>query len=195
MMNRSWHSLLPLFLIFTLLLSCNKDDDEDATAGNSGNPTSPPASNCATNSGYFTINFGNQFSELVLDSESQYTILYNWFGFEESAFIIDGEDQNSNDMYIELALPGKFKTGVKGYSTDSLNFDFFDFSIDTFSYYVSNVVFDVATSNLDASDGIYKPVNGSFTGIAHSYPWFNGQAPTDTINISGTFCLNGMILP
>ena len=180
-----------IVLVFLVLLSCKKEQNQTPPEGN-GTPGTPlPA--CSENSGYFTIDVNGEHFELVIDSATQYTNLYNWYGEQESAFIIYGKDQNSSNMQIELGLPGKFNLGSTSYSTDSLDFDFFDIFVDTFDLYVSNVVFNVTTSILD-TDGIYKPLKASFTGLAHSYPWINGQAPADTINISGTICLNGYIL-
>lgn len=179
---------LSIVIVLSLLLSCKKDKNLDTKSGENGPSVSLP--NCTENSGYFTININGEHFELVIDSETHYTNLYNWYNFQESAFVIYGKDQNANAMDIELALPGKFKLGSTPYVLD---YDFFDIDVDTFSLYVSNVVFDVSTSNLGA-DGMYRPLKASFTGVAHSYAWINGQPPTDTFNISGTMCINGYIM-
>jgi hypothetical protein len=96
-----------IVLVFLVLLSCKKDQPQTHSSGGNGTPgVSLP--DCSENSGYFTIDVNGEHFELVVDSETQYTNLYNWFGYQESAFIIDGKDQNSSFMHTELALPDKF---------------------------------------------------------------------------------------
>jgi len=177
-----------IVLVFSILLSCNKSQNNIPEA--TENPPVLTLPNCSEFSGYFTIDVDGNHYELVVDSTTQYTNLYNWFGYEESAFIIDGKDQNSSYMHIELGLPGKFKLGNTSYSLDP---EMFEIEIDTFNLNVSNVVFNVTTCNLD-SDGIYKPLKASFTGTAHSTSWYNNEVPADTFNISGTLCLNVYII-
>ncbi|HIP33107.1 MAG TPA: hypothetical protein EYG86_10115 [Crocinitomicaceae bacterium] len=79
-------------------------------------------------------------------------------------------------------------------SNSSVEFDL-SVGVDTNSLYVSEITFDVSTSILSSIDGIYRPIIGTFTGYAHSYPWYSNQPPADTMVISGSFCLNGLILP
>jgi len=178
-------------LLFLVLLSCKKEKTPAPNPQSGGTSINSP--NCSFNTGHFKINIHGQSFELVVDSETHYTNLYNWSGYEESHFVIYGKDQNTNPMYVGFALPGKFKLGSTSYSADSLGSDFFEIDIDTFSLYVSNVVFNVTISDLDV-DGIYKPLKATYTGKAHSYPWYNGQAPSDTLNISGNICINGFIM-
>ena len=175
-----------------ILLSCKKEPGLTPTSANGNTVYS---ADCAENSGYFNINLDGQHHNLVLDSTTQYTNLYNWFGEDESHFVVIGSNQNSNPIYIEMALPGKFKLGTTTYSIDSLDQDFFDLSIDTFSLYVSKVTFNVSVRDLNLIYGMFRPVKASFTGVAHHYPWYNNQAPADTVIISGDFCLNGFMLP
>jgi hypothetical protein len=177
-----------VIFVSLILFACKKEQPAPSA---SANPVSPLAE-CAENSGYFTINLDGEFHELILDSTTQYTNFYNWFEEDESSFMVVGSDQNSKEMYIELALPGKFELGTRTYSADSL-WDFMDIDIGNHSLFVSNITFNVTTSNLDPNSGLYLPVKATFTGFAHSYPWYN-QAPTDTIQISGTICLNGGII-
>ncbi len=113
----------------------------------------------------------------------------------ESNFVIDSKDQNGNPIYSELLLPGTFNNGTTTYTNDTLSVDFFTIDIDTFNLYISAVTFDVLESNLSQQDGIYRPVTVNFNGVAHSFPWYAGQPPIDTIAISGSFCLNGIITP
>lgn len=178
-----------IVLVFLVLLSCKKDQNQAPSPVGNG-----PLPACSENSGYFTIDINGEHFELAVDSATQYSNLYNWLDNQESIFVINGKDQNSSFMHIEMALPGKFNLGSTTYSTDSLAHDFFNIYIDTFGLYVSNVVFNVTTSNLDTTVGMYKPLKASFTGTAHSYPWYYEQVPADTVNISGAFCLNGVII-
>lgn len=178
-----------IFLAFTFLFSCKKEKTPLPSTG--GIIFSQP--NCSFNTGYFKIQINGESHELLVDSETHYTNLYNWFGYEESHFVIYGKDQNANLLNVGLALPGKFKLGSTTYYADSIDSEFFEMDIDTNNLYVSKVTFNVTTSELDV-DGIYKPMKATFTGTAHSYPWYNGQAPSDTVNISGSICINGYII-
>ena len=175
-MKNSKYILLSVLLI--VIYSCNKEDE------------TVPTSSCDTNQGTFEVEIlGNTYS-MIDNPGTQFTIIYNAYGFQESAFIINAEDQNANELYVELALPGTFNTGTTNYS-DLL----FDIDVDTFNIYVSEASFTVSESDLNTQDGIYRPVVSTFTGTAHSYPWISGQPPADTINISGSFCLNGLMMP
>jgi hypothetical protein len=173
-----------IFFISIVLLSCNKDDNNNNSQ-----------ISCSTDEGNFSINVNGSNHDMVVNSETQFSILFNWYGNNESAFILDSKDQNGNPMYLELSLPGEFNNGSTTYSSSTLNFDFFTIDVDTFNLYVSEVTFDVTESNLNQQDGIYRPVNGTFTGTAHSFPWTNGQPPINTLDINGSFCLNGIIMP
>lgn len=179
-------------LFFLILFSCNKQ--ENSTPKNSGQNNNTPIPNCTAFTGHFSIDINGQQFNLVVDNETHYSNVYNWFGYEESDFVIHGKDQNSNPILIELALPGKFAVGSKTYSTDSLDFDFFGIDIDTNNLYVSNVTFNVVESVLDA-DGMYKPMRANFTGTAHSLGSLSNPNPGDTVNISGAICLNTYIIP
>lgn len=187
LITRTTVSVLLLSLIF---VSCKKEQNPTTSAAN--NPISLP--DCGENSGYFKMDVDGTEYRLVVNPETHFTILYDWFGYQESHFVIEGIDQNSKTLMVGVALPGKFKLGSNTYSIDSLDQDFFEIDVDTFHYYVSKVTFNVATSNLSQTDGMYRPVKASFTGIAHPYPWYNGQAPADTVHINGIFCLNGFIM-
>ena len=177
--------IFPLFLIL-LLCACNKDEEE-ALAETS-------AASCSTNSGSFDITIGGATYEMALNSESQFTILYNWYTEETSDFVLNSVSQNNKEIYIELGLPGTFNEGETTYLSSDFGFDFFDIDVDTFNYYVSEVTFDVIESNLNSQDGTYTPVRATFNGTAHSYPWTNGQPPIDNLSFTGSFCLNGIIL-
>jgi len=179
---------ITIFFLITLLWACHKDEETTVTPLTTNGPS------CNTNSGSFNISIGDTNHIMVLNNQSQFTILYNWYGEESSAFVINSIDQNNEQIYIELRLPGTFNLGTTTYSHTDLDFDFFDIDLDTLSYYASEVTFNVTESDLDVQDGIYKPVVATFTGTAHSYPWINGQPPIDTLSFSGTFCLNGVIL-
>lgn len=178
-----------LLLISTLvLLSCKKNNNPPNFANGSGQ------SGCAVNTGYFNVDFNGQHYELTRDAETQFTNLYGWFEPDKSDFIIYGKDQNANPLSVELGLPGKFKLGTTAYSQDSLG-DFLTMEVDTLYLYFSYIKINVTSSNLDLNDGMYKPLQATYSGLAHSFPWINGQAPADTFNISGSFCLNGLIMP
>ena len=173
---------------FLILLSCKKDNNPPAIENGS------LQAGCDVNSGYFTADFNGQHYELVRDPETQFTNLYGWYEPDQSDFIIYGKDQNANPLQVELGLPGKFKLGTTTYSQDSLG-DFLTMDFDTLYVYFSSIELNVTVSNLDLNDGMYKPVKATYSGLAHSFPWINGQAPADTFNISGSFCLNGFIMP
>lgn len=181
--------IVGLFLIsVVLLLSCKKDNNPPPTVN------VPEQPGCALNSGYFTADFNGQHYELVRDQETQFTNLYGWYEPGKSDFIIYGKDQNAKTLQVELGLPGRFKLGTTAYSQDSLG-DFLTMDFDTLHVYFSYIELNVTVSNLDVNDGMYKPLKGTYSGLAHSFPWINGQAPADTFNISGSFCLNGYIMP
>ncbi|MBK9191375.1 MAG: hypothetical protein IPM77_07590 [Crocinitomicaceae bacterium] len=175
---------IKIIYISIIAVSCNKSDDN----GNSSDE-------CAPNSGSFNVDVNGNNYDMIVNSETQFTILYNYSGTNETEFIIDSKDQNGNPMNIELAFPGQFNNGTTAYSNDVLDFDFFTIDVDTFNLYVSSVTFEVSESDFNSQDGTYNPVISSFTGTAHSFPWTNGQPPLNTLSISGSFCLNGIILP
>ena len=172
------------FILILLLSACNKNEEETETAVS-----------CSTNSGSFDISIGGTTYEMALNSGTQFSILYDWYTVETSDFIINSLSQNNKQIYIELGLPGTFNEGETTYLSSDLGVDFFSISVDTFDYYVSEVTFNVIESNLNSQDGIYRPVRATFTGTAHSYPWTNGQPPIDNLNFTGSFCLNGIIIP
>lgn len=173
-----------LALLGSLTLSCKKP----ATT------QTPTAPECALNTGSYSITIEGNTFDMVLDTNTNFTILYNWFGNQETNFVLYGADQNGNSMSVELFVPGILHLGSTTYSSVALASDFFDIDIDTFSLYVSSVVFNVSKSNLNMQEGMYKPVVATFHGTAHSYPWINGQAPADTLAFSGSFCLNGFVM-
>ncbi|MBL1281013.1 MAG: hypothetical protein COA33_012105 [Fluviicola sp.] len=188
------NTLYILTLCFSLLViatSCKKEENKtDPSVSSSASGTS---NYCYTNQGKFSIDVNGVNHTMVTDATTNFTIIHNWYGLQETNFLMASNDQNGNFMAANLVLPNEFSVGSTTYS--SLDFDYFDISVDTLSLYVSNVTFTVASSNLNTLDGIYRPVSATFTGFAHSYPWTNGQAPIDTFNISGSFCLNGFIIP
>jgi hypothetical protein len=106
---------------------------------------------------------------------------------------IIGEDQNGKPIYIEGILPGVLTLGSHHFNENNLGSDFFDIDLDTSAYYASELTVQVIQSNFNTTEGMYKPIRGTFEGIGHSYPWSNGQPPADTIAFSGEFCLNGFI--
>ncbi|MBL1280727.1 MAG: hypothetical protein COA33_010660 [Fluviicola sp.] len=190
------NTLYILTLCFSLLIiatSCKKE--ENKTDPSTSSSTSGTSNYCYANQGKFEIDINGENFIMTPDSNTNFTILYNWFGLQESNFVISSNDQNNNSMSVETALPGTLNVGSTTYDAASLSPTFFTIYVDTFVMYVSTVTFDVTSSNLDLTDGIYKPVSATFTGVAHSYPWINGQPPVDTVNISGTFCLNGVVIP
>lgn len=176
------------FLILALLFtSCKKDDEENPDL-----PTSTAA--CSTNSGTFEIELLGEIHELLIDNQTNYTILYNWFGYEESAFVLDAKDANGLDLKLESALPGVINVGETTYTDVENPFDFMDIAAGGKNLRVSAVTFDVLESDLDMNDGIYKPVRATFSGIGHQDSvWTNGVPPQDTTYFSGGFCLNGAI--
>lgn len=177
--------LIQIFLLSILLFSCKKE--ESTTTSNQ--------TSCSPNNGSFNLSIEGENYDMIVDNTTNFSILYNWYGNHESNFVIDSKDQNGNPIYSELLLPGSFNNGVTTYTNDTLSVDFFTIDIDTFNLYISEVTFEVLESNLSLQDGIYRPVTANFNGIAHSFPWYAGQPPTDTIAISGSFCLNGVITP
>jgi hypothetical protein len=177
-----------LFFALLALSSCKKDPEPAVEE----NPE--PTYNCPTNSGYFNIDINGDHYELVVDEETQYTNVYNWFGDEESHFVIDGKNQLGGGLSVELFIPGKFNLGSTTYLADAIDPDFFQIELDSLNLSVSNVEFNVTTSNLNINDGLYRPMEASFTGVACAYPWTSGATPADTFSISGTICLNGGIM-
>lgn len=182
--------LLFAFLLVGLgLVSCKKDKDDD-TLPNDTTSTS----GCSSNSGAFEMSLGGNQHTLQINDQTHFTILYNWYGKLENNFVIIGEDQNSKSIYIEGILPEKLSVGSHHFTANDLDYDFFDIILDTSSYYTSELTINVIESNLNLQEGVYKPIRATFVGIAHSYPWFNGQPPNDTIPYSGEFCLNGYMM-
>ncbi|MBD3636380.1 MAG: hypothetical protein HUJ25_03485 [Crocinitomicaceae bacterium] len=180
---RLTQNILFLIILLSGVTACKKNKDKD-----------PEPVNCAYNSGSFEINVAGEDHELQLDSQTNFTIVYNWFGYEESAMVIIGKDQNAESVYIEMAVPGIITEGSTSYNNTDLDFDFFDIDLDTNGLYVSEVTFDVVESQFDSSQGIYTPIRANFSGTAHSYPWVNGQPPSDTQTFSGSLCLNGLVM-
>lgn len=180
--------------MIALFWACHKDEEQPTTSTSTSPPVTTTVTSCNTNSGSFNINMGGTNHTMVVNNQSQFTILYNWYNEAVSAFIINSINQNNEQIYIELGLPGTFNEGTTTYSNSNLDFDFFNIDLDTLGYYVSEVTFNVTQSSLDTQDGIYKPVVATFSGTAHSYPWTNGQPPIDTLSFTGDFCLNGIIL-
>ena len=175
------------FLITALLFaSCKKDAD---------NPDVPAASeSCSTNSGTFEIELLGDTHELVIDNETNYTILYNWFGYEESAFVLDGKDTDGIDLNFESGIPGVLNEGESTYTDVENGIDFMDIDAGSVHLRVSTITMNVLESDLDMNEGIYKPIRASFSGIGHQDSiWSNGVPPEDTTYFSGGFCLNGAI--
>ncbi len=173
--------LFKLSVILFCVTSCNKPDNNTPKT-------------CDTNTGSFIIALNGADYDMVVNTETQFTILYNWSGDSQTEFVIDSEDQNGNAMSVEFAIPGEFSKGSSSFSNTTLDNDFFTIDVDTFNLYVSSVTFDVSKSSLNSQDGTYKPVVSTFNGTAHSFPWTNGQPPVNTISFNGSFCLNGIIL-
>jgi hypothetical protein len=176
-------------IIFTALLmlsviSCKKDKEDENNQSSQNT--------CPTNSGYFEINMGGSEHILKIDDETNYTILYGWYEENQNGMVIIGSDKNDKSIYIEGNITGKLTVG--SHSLDFDNYDFLSIDIDTSSYYTSELTFQITQSNLSPHEGIYKPIRGTFTGTAHSYPWSSGEPPADTISYSGKFCLNGWIM-
>ena len=164
------------------MASCKKENDDP-------NAPAPPES-CSTNSGSFEVSLlGNDY-QMILDAETQFSILYDWYSPGYTDFIIDAKDQNGSDIDVECSFEGSFAEGQSGYPEV-----YFHLDIDTLNLYSSSVNFDVLESDLSGGDGIYRPIKSTFEVTAHSYPFISGQAPADTILVSGSFCLNGIILP
>jgi hypothetical protein len=172
--------LIPATILF--LVSCNKDDN---------NPDAPAS--CSTNTGSFDITLGGNSHQLVTDTETQFTILYNWFDEQNSSFVLAGKDQNGVAISVESALAGELNEGTINYNSDNYGFDFMDLDVGSNFMYVSDITFDVLESDLSGGDGIYRPLRSTFTGTAHSYPWTNGEPAIDTMAFSGSFCLNGIV--
>jgi len=178
-----------LICITLVTISCKKDDVSNNTPTEQN---TPPA--CALYSGFFNINIKGTNYEMIVDSSTHFTILYNWYNANTSDFIIYAKDQFNKFMSIEAGLPAVLDVGTISFSSDTLYFDFFEIDVDTISAYVSEVTFNITESNLNETDGTYSPVAGSFQGFAHSYPWTNGAPPIDTMAFSGSFCLNLYII-
>ncbi|MGV6861638.1 MAG: hypothetical protein ACWA41_07685 [Putridiphycobacter sp.] len=168
-----------------LIVSCNKEEQEEP------NNSTTTTESCGINQGEFEINFNGTNHVMVPDASTQFTIVYNWYNANANDFVIMAKDQNGKEIYIEAILPNEFTTGTQTYNSN--NVDSFDIDLDTNGYYVSTVTFNLTECNLD-NQGIYNPIKGSFNGIAHSYPWSNGQPPIDTLSFSGSLCLNGLII-
>jgi hypothetical protein len=169
-----------IILLLCSFVSCNKPDETTVS--------------CPSNSGTFKITEGGITHELQITTETQFSILYNWYGNSENNIVIDGVDQNNKLIYIEIILPGELTVGSHTFNSGDLGHDFMDIALDTSSYYTSEVTYTIEESDLDSGEGVYKPIKGSFSGTAHSYPWINGQQPTDNHVFSGEFCLNGVIM-
>lgn len=185
-------ALLFIFLLFGLgFVSCKKDKEDTQPNETLSNNNSP---NCSLNSGSFEISLGGSQHILQVNDQTHFTILYNWYGEQENNFVLIGEDQNSKSIYIEGILPEILTVGTHQFDADGKNAEFFDIDLDTSSYYSSKLIINVTQSNLNLQEGAYKPITATFEGIAHSYPWFSGQPPADTISYSGEFCLNGYMM-
>lgn len=185
--------LLSAFLLLGLgFASCKKDKDNDTTPNGTLSSSNPP--NCSINSGAFEISMAGSDHILQVNDQTHFTILYNWYGEQENNLVIIGEDQNGKSIYIEGILPGVLSLGTHHFNGNDLDSDFFEIDLDTSSYYTSELTLTVFESTLIPQEGVYKPIRGTFEGVGHSYPWFNGQPPTDTITYSGEFCLNGAIV-
>ena len=131
---------------------------------------------------------------MIVDNTTLYSILHNWQDPNQTYFVLGATNQEGSPIGGEIHLPTRFILGSTFYTYDTIGPEFFNLTVDTFSLYVSEVTFDVTESNLDPQSGIYSPVKATFHGVGHSFPWISGQPPIDTIQFSGSFCLNGYIL-
>jgi hypothetical protein len=184
--------LIFAFLFLGLgLTSCKKDKNDDTPSN--GTVANNTVASCSTNSGSFEMTMSGNEHILQVNDQTNFTILYGWYGNQENNIVIIGEDQNGKPIYIEGILPGVLTLGSHHFNENDLGSDFFDIDLDTSAYYASELTVQVIQSNFNATEGIYKPIRGTFEGIGHSYPWSNGQPPADTIAFSGEFCLNGFI--
>lgn len=180
-----------LTLILALLIwlvACNKAKQEEP---NNSNTTT--SASCGTNQGEFEIILDGINHVMTQDSSTQFTIFYNYYNPNINDFVIYSKDQNGKDLSIEAMIPNQFTVGTQTYDNSNV-VDFFDIDLDTNAYYVSSVTFNITESTLNNNQGPYTPIKGTFNGLAHSYPWSNGQPPIDSLNFSGSFCLNGYIL-
>jgi hypothetical protein len=163
------------------LASCNKDDNDP-------NTPEPPTS-CSANSGSFDVTIlGNDY-QMVIDAETHFSILYNWYSPLQTDFILDAKDQNGNSLDVESQIDGPFIEGQSDYENA-----YFDLDVDTFNLQVSAISYDVIKSDLNEGEGIYYPIKATFTATAHSSPTFANPNPTDSYALIGSFCLNGVIL-
>lgn len=184
--------LFAFLLIGLGFVSCKKEKDDETLSNETLSNNNPP--NCSLMSGSFEIDLAGNQHTLLINNQTHFTILYNWYGEQENGFVIIGEDQNNKSVNIEGILPEKLTVGTHQFNPDGKNTEFFDIDIDTSNYYSSKLIINVIQSNLNLQEGMYKPIRATFEGIAHSYPWSSGQPPADTISYSGEFCLNGYIM-
>jgi len=173
--------LLSIFAAIALI-SCNKDEvPEDS-------PNSSSAS-CSTNSGTFEIEVEGVNHTLQLTNETHYSIVYNWFGNEETSFVIYGENQNGQTLDVEFGIAGVIEEGNFNYGSEL----FFQLSLDTTSFSPTQTNLEVLESDLSANEGIYKPIRANFSGTGVEKVWDNGQQISTNKSFSGSFCLNGII--
>ncbi|GEM_PF-4407063 len=178
---------ISLFVICLLIIfqfvSCKKNDETPATI-----------SSCSTIPGSFEITLNGNQHHLEITNQTDYFITYNLVGEQKNSVVIFGKDQSDQFMHVEGILPNELSVGSHSFNSSDLNFDFFDISLDTASYYTTQLTIHISESELSPQNGLYNPIRGTFQGLAHSYPWFNGQPPADTFAYSGEFCLNGYIM-
>lgn len=175
------------FLTITILLlglgflSCKKDKNNEA-----------PAS-CSKKSGSFEITADGNTYTLQLDDETQYTIVYGWYFEGGNEWAINGKDQNDNWLYLECVLPGKLPKGTHDFNVNTSEF-FFSISLDPKGFSSTEMTFEIVESKFDSQNGVYKPISGTFSGVGIQSTESFSQDPPDTIQFSGKFCLNEVIL-
>lgn len=177
-----YNILLPLALVIGLL-SCKKEEQDNLSA----------VPGCSVNSGSFSITVNGQTHILQNQHIELYAILYNWYEENENHISISGLDQFGNDLSISGIVKGLLTQGIHMLYETEDSYEEFDIDIGASSYYTSSLSFSILESQFDPQTGMYRPIRGTFTGTAHSYPWSSSQPPADTLPFSGNFCLNGVI--
>ena len=174
-MNMKNKHIALLMLTVLLTISCKKDDG---------------AVSCEANSGSFEIEVNGNQRILQIDSETNYTLVYNWFGYQESALVIYGKDQHGKTLNVEMTIPGIINEGTHTYSSDL----YFQLTLDTVNVTADEATFNVLESEYSSSDGTYKPIRADFSGSGEESYWSGGQQVEVPRTFSGSFCLNGLIM-
>jgi hypothetical protein len=87
---------------------------------------------------------------------------------------------------VTFWVSNPFQTGTYTYSETNANLMDFDVWAGNYSLNLPEAQFIIQEANMvNEGANIYRSAIGSFSGIGYSI------SPSDTVNVSGEFCLNG----